>query len=247
MDGESNNFVQRLQALSVELADLARMATPALAMNAVAPRDPATFTVIENGSTLGSVSFAELKGRVWTGHGVTFDVLQNQLIIQHLDDAKPIVHDLRCPVILRSASRLGRKRVRRDKDGHGRARQQRPGPAALQVLRILMEHPGVGFTEQHLGQLAVREWSRNLLAKIIERLRELLGDRHSKHPFLLTDSNTEATHSPTGRVYYLDPRYRYRVIRVAPEPRSNPNHNSSLRPSLRPSAHDGTCSRLRPE
>ena len=91
-----------------------------------------------------------------------------------------------------------------------------------------MEHPDKRFTERVMRLYTDRLCDSKTFIKYMERLRNLLGDRNSQFPLILTDRGVDSSVSRTGSAYYADPDSHFRVIRYVPQvsPR-----NPSRRPS----------------
>lgn len=170
--------------------------------SAIGEDDPKIFKVIENGREMKETfNKTELENLNLPDCDLVFNATQNTLQIKHLDDktVKPI--DL----------------TKRGK-GRGKGKIQSPnisapGGSILEILRIMMENPRQRFTERIISRYTNKLLCPKTFNKYIERLRDVLGDKKSNNPFILTDNGVELSISKTGSAYYLNPDYTYRVIR----------------------------------
>ncbi len=159
--------------------------------------DPRIIIVVQDGQKHGPMSVDEMLATQWLPANLLFDTVQNRLLIHRSALQKPTSVDL-------------------TREAAGQTCGLSPGSRVLEILRILMEHPGQHFTERILDRYTDRLLERPTFVKYIERLRSLLGDHSSNSPFIRTDRGVDTSVSPTGSAYFLDSTYHYRVIRYLP-------------------------------
>jgi DNA-binding response OmpR family regulator len=219
---ENLPFLEDLVATSRALAGRQEEAHPVRSPASALGTQPSIFVVVDDGEAHEPMTEFELRHKDWAPCNLLFDTTRNELVVRHRDEGK----ERRIPLERRETSyrrrrggSVGKKdsraRVRRSARINAAEAPKIPGGSIFTILRTMMEHPGIRFTERVMARHTGRLCDSKTFAKYIERLRTLLEDSKSRHPLILTDRNVDGSVSKTHSAYYADPESRFRVIRYA--------------------------------
>jgi hypothetical protein len=187
---------------------------------------PKIFLAIADGVMHGPMSELEVRSLPLSEYNLVFDATQNYIIVRHRDEHEPrhILPSRQLLAHVRVASKTERLGAH---PRMGSRKGKAPTGSILELLRVLMEHPGLRITDRILRHHTDRSWNGKTLSKHIKRVRVLLGDEESQCPFIPTDENVAPCVSDTGSGYYASLDSHYLVIRY-------PFEVSLERPPYRP-------------
>lgn len=185
--------------------------------------EPNNIIVVENGKKSKPMTKSDFLHYPQKPCDLIFNTIRNTLNFQHKDDRERTIIDL-------SKRRFGQSNIHQRNPNKKNSKNSLRAckqltllliGRILEILRILAENPGDGFSEYVFGSYIGYIVERATWLKYIESLRKLLNDYSTKYPFLLTDSNVVRSTSKTGSAHYLDPAMTYRVRKLSSQMRQS--------------------------